>query len=428
MRTCASNKSYSTALRLCVVGALAAAITYAPSQSVSARGLSIARSAGMAGAYMGLATGAEAAFFNPANLGLASHRDASLLLAGIGANISNNAFSLDDYNTYTGAYLTQQDKDFILDKIPVDGFVMSADAEASAVGVSVGSYALTFSGVGASEVNLNKDVLDLLLNGNSFGDTIVLQDMYGSAIAYGSANLSYGTPVYTLGSRQMSIGASFRYIQGLYHADITRLEGSAMTLTTGYNGSGAIVLNTAEGGSGFAMDLGMALQFNENYTAGISLQNAVSSLSWNQNPEERGFIFAFDSLFIANDNDSLTVSNDYTKSIEPYSTTLPRAMRLGLANTSGRLLWAVDWEQGFTFGPGSSTKPRIAAGAEYSLLGAVPLRAGYAVGGLHGTQMSVGSGLNLSAFYLDIAALTSGGASAGQSQGLQLAFSTGLNF
>ena len=64
----------------------------------------------MGGAYIGLAKGVEAGLYNPANLGLAAYRQTGLALVGVGADLSNNSFTLNDYNEYTGAFLTDDDK------------------------------------------------------------------------------------------------------------------------------------------------------------------------------------------------------------------------------------------------------------------------------------------------------------------------------
>lgn len=412
------------------VSLFATAFLIFPSTIALASGFSLARSAGMAGAHVGLAEGVAAAYFNPANLGLSSHRQTSIQLVGIGLNLTNNSFSLDDYNTYTGATLTQADKQIILDKIPVDGLKLTADVEASVSGVSFNKFALTFTGYGAGEVNINKDVLDVLLNGNALGDTISLDGMYGAGWTYGSVDFSFGAPIYTKGTRQLAIGATARYIKGIYFADVTRVEGFAATLATGFQGDGALIINTAEGGSGFALDFGAALQLNENYTVGLSLKNLLSAINWSSNPEQSGFTFSFDTVTIDNaGNDSVFVTSDFTNTIDGFSSSLPSTLTLGIANTTGKFVWALDWQQGFSRNPGASTKPQITAGAEYTLAGFFPLRAGLGFGGRHGSQLAFGSGLKLSAFHIDVAFLTSGSTlNSSSNKGARFAASSGLSF
>ncbi len=422
-----SRRRIVSALTLTLGMAAMVNATFGASSSHAA-GFSIARSAGMAGAYLGLASGAAAPYYNPANLGLATHRRSEVLLAGVGLNVSNNSFSLADYNKYTGSLLTDNDKRDILNKVPVEGLIVSADAEASAGGIALGQFAFNLTGFAASEANLGQDVLETLLYGNSFGDTISLSGMYGSGWSYGSADFSFGAPVYTHGNRQLSVGVSAHYLKGVYFADVTKLDATAATLSTGFTGDGEIVARTAEGGSGFALDLGVALDLNQNYTVGLNFKNFASSINWNKNPEERGYTFSFDSLNINNSADSAVISSDFSRPIDNFSSGLPSTIRAGIAKTSGKFIWALDWEQGFKRAPGASSKPQISLGAEYSVLGFLPLRAGYSFGGRHGTQLAFGSGIRMPVFYIDAAVMTTGGTSSSSNKGAQFAFSTGLNF
>ena len=115
----------AVALILCIAGA------------AQASGLANARATAMAGAYTSLAKGSDGTYFNPANLGFSALQQNGLQMIGVGLAISNNSFSLDDYNSYTGATLSQSDKDELLDKIPTEGLKIKADAEVSAFGVSI---------------------------------------------------------------------------------------------------------------------------------------------------------------------------------------------------------------------------------------------------------------------------------------------------
>ena len=128
------------------------------------------------------------------------------------------------------------------------------------------------------------------------------------------------------------------------------------------------------------------------------------------------------------DNDSIFVSDDYSEEIGSFKSRIPTTMRIGIANTGGKLLWAIDWEQGFKLGAGVSSKPRISFGGQYKLISFLPLRAGFSMGGGRGSTMSFGSGLDLSLFYLDAAVTNHGSIASGSSKGLHLAFSTGLRF
>ncbi len=395
----------------------------------AASGLSNARAIGMAGAYTSLAAGYDCPSFNPANLGFESHRQNGLQLFGVGISISNNSFSLDDYNSYTGATLSESDKQELLDKIPAEGLKLVADAEASALAVGLNNFAISFSGIGAADINLGRAPLELLLQGNTMNDTIDLSDAYGEGFALASFNISYGRLLYTNIDRQLSVGGTFRYLRGLGYEEIIELNGEAATLATGFEGEGSLVARTATGGHGFAVDLGAALKLNQIYTVGLIFNNFLSVIKWNQNTEEHRYQFQFDTLTVVNmDRDSIIISSDTTIGIGPFSSHMPASLKAGLAKTNGKLLWALDWEQGFRRMAGSSPTPRISAGAEYRIASSLPIRAGMAIGGRQGTTFAGGLGFDFSRFYLDLAAANYKALVGPAGKGLNFAVNSGFRF
>ncbi|MEA3297786.1 MAG: DUF5723 family protein [candidate division Zixibacteria bacterium] len=371
--------------------------------SVSATGQSSARSMAMGGAYISLASGVDAARYNPANLGLSGYRVNGIELIGVGICVANNSLSLNDYNNYTGAILSQTDKNDILGKIPSEGLHLIADVEASALSISLGSFVFSATGVGVADFNLNKDILDLVLNGNRLGQDISLTGSYSDAVAFVKTGLSYGRSVYTCGTRQLAVGATFKHLRGLALERIVELDGEMSTETSGFKGAGRIIARTAGGGGGYGLDIGTALRLDDSYTVGLSFRNILSFINWDNNTREHGYLFSFDTVTIDNMEEDYIVSEDYEQDIDAFTTNLPSVMTIGVANTSGALLWAVDWKQGFRRAAGASSEAHISAGMEWSLLRLLPLRAGLATGGAKGTRFSVGSGVNLSAFQLDLA-------------------------
>jgi hypothetical protein len=397
--------------------------------SANGAGLSSAKAVAMGGAYMGLAKGINAPLYNPANLGLNGYRTTGIGLVGAGAEISNNSFTLNDYNEYTGALITEDDKTTILNKVPVEGLKIMADVETSAMTVSMGSFVLSFTGHAATDVNLGRDALRLFLNGVGFDDEFTLEGMYSEAVAYASAGLSYGMPIYQSGTRQLSIGTTVKYIRGFGYEEVTELTGGVTTHAYGFEGEGTMKVNTATGGTGYGVDVGAALKLSNSYTLGACITNIVSNITWDKETKEYGYYFQFDTLSVDNiDDDSLVVSEDYDREIESFSSTLPSVLRLGLANTSGKLTWAIDWEQGFRLGASVTTKPRFAFGAQYKLIGLLPFRGGFATGGGKGQVVSGGTGLDLGVFYLDLALSNHSGFDFNETKGLHFAVSTGLNF
>ncbi len=395
----------------------------------NATGLSSARAVAMGGAHMGLAKGVYAPLYNPGNIGITDFRQSGLELAGAGVEIRNNSFTLEDYNQYTGAILTEDDKSAILGKIPTEGLQISAVAEAGAISLSLGSFVFSFRGYAATETDINKDILSLIFYGNQLSNSITLSGTYSEAIAYASGGISYGRSIYKSGTRQLALGATFKYIRGFAYERITDITGEVITLATGFEGEGTMIAHTSTGGSGFGMDIGATLKLNDNYAAGITFENMISNISWNNDTQEHYYNFHFDTLTLENmDEDSIIVSDDYSKDIASFKSNLPCIMKVGFANTSGKFIWAIDWTQGFKLAAGSSSKPRISAGAEYRLIGFLPLRFGYSLGGGRSSSLSGGLGFDLKLFYMDLALANHSLFNFSTTKGMHLAVSTGLRF
>jgi len=406
---------------------LIAALLLVP--SAAATGLTNARAMGMAGAYMSLAKGYQCPSYNPANLGFASQHMNGFQLFGVGVSVSNNSFSLNDYNSYTGATLDEADKTELLDKIPSDGLKLSADAEVGALSIGMGNMALSFSGIGAVEVNMSRDVAELLLKGNTLADTISLDGTYAEGYGLASANLSYGHDIYKNVDRELSVGTTVRYLHGFGYEEVTELNGHAVTLATGFNGAGSMISRTALGGAGYAVDLGAALKLSKSYTIGATWSNFMSRISWSKDTKEHRYSFSFDTLTAANmGKDSIITKHDTTVDIAAFTTHLPSLLRLGLAKTTGRLQWAVDWEQGFKTGAATSSRPRISTGAELRFIPCIPLRVGYALGGKQGTTYAAGTGLDFKFFYIDLAAANYNAISGSAGKGLNVAVASGFRF
>ena len=409
--------------------AVAALTVLLPQSAQSAATVhSSARSAAMGGAFTGLAKGVNAARYNPANLGLDGYRQNGLELASLGVSLTNNAFTLSDYNKYTGAVLSTADKQDILDQIPTEGLSIDADIKASALSLALGSFVLSVNGVGAADISLSREIVDLLLNGNTFADTLDVTGSYSNGLSYAGASLSYGLPLYSAGTRQLAVGLTASYFRGIAIEEVVSLQGLAATYESGFQGHGEAIIRTASGGSGYGLDLGAAFKLNNSYTVGVRVENFLSHLTWNQEPQEHGYIFSFDSASVDDFDEDFVTSNDYSTDIEPFATSLPAVMNVGLANTSGKLIWAVDWTQGFRAAPGTSTKPRLALGLEYRLISFLPLRTGFMTGGDRNTAFSFGSGLDFLGFYLDAAVITGSTMSVYSAKGANIALSTGIMF
>ncbi|MFQ6002700.1 MAG: DUF5723 family protein [Candidatus Zixiibacteriota bacterium] len=392
-----------------------------------ASGLSSGRSVGMAGAYTAAARGAECVFWNPANLGFSDGSEKTLNLLSFGMNINNNSFNWGHYTQYNGKFLTAEDKQNILDLIPLEGFNLKLDADISALNFSWGNFALTLSGQGSSDLLLPKEPIEALLFGNELNDTLLIQNSDGEAYASFDIGLSYGRSILKGNGKELFCGGSIRYKRGLIYQKVKKTEGELVTLETGINGEGDFALNSAGGGKGYALDLGFAMKYRNDWTFGLSFLNLLNRIKWDKEIKERGYQFRIDSLLAENfDTDSLMAELSYTRDIDPFTTKTPTLMRLGVAHQSERLLWALDFEKGLGEGMGVSRKAKASLGAEFGISGWLDLLAGFSIGGGEGITFANGLGFNLGNYHLDIGMANHKGLWPTKSKGMRLAISTGF--
>jgi hypothetical protein len=395
----------------------------------STQSLASGRSTGMAGAYTAVAGGTEAVFSNPANLGFAAGSEKTLSLFSLAATVNNNSLGLADYTQYNGKFLTNEDKEAILNSIPSDGFDLNLDAHISVLGFSWGNLALTFSGKGSSDLLLPKDPIELLFFGNELYDTLLIEGADAEAYASWDMGLSYGRSILSREEKELFCGGNIRIIRGMVYQKVQKTEGELLTLETGINGDGDFMVKSAEGGKGYALDLGFAMKYKEAWTFGLSFFNLLHKIEWDKETKEKGYQFRVDSLLAENfDTDSLITELSYTQKIEPFTTGAPTLMRLGVAHQGKRRLWALDFATGFDDGMGVSKKLKASLGAEYRLFLWLDILGGLSIGGKEGISLANGLGFNLGKYHLDLGMANHKGLWPTKSKGVTLAISSGFSW
>ncbi len=385
------------------------------------------RAWGMGGASTALSRGLGAVEYNPANL--AFSRGTSVGLAAAALDVHNNAISLDRYNEITGSHLDTADKTALLGDIPSDGFRLDADARASVLGLHSGNFALSFNAIGSGRGNLDKDYFDLVLFGNQPGKTVDFSNTWGEGYAVGSATLSFGSTFLETDLGKFSVGMNARYLQGIYEVHVEDAHGSITTSMTEISGEAFVSTLSSDGGQGYGLDLGVALQTSGGWHLGLAVDNVASNISWDGNVEANEFrLTAADINLLNEDLDASVADNDTTFAGDPYQTTLPRRMRVGVANQFGPMAVAVDYTQGFEDRGTTSTNPQFNAGVELWPTGNVQPRLGANTGGVIGGGVSAGLGLRLGPWRIDMAAVSRGGLNPNQTKGMGFAAGSTLVF
>jgi len=409
------------------LGASLILATYLMTDAGTSSAQNVVRAWGMGGAGTAASRGLDAVAFNPANLAFSS--GTAIGLPSIAANIHNNSLSLNRYNEITGQYLDSASKAQLLNEVPASGFGVDADIRAAAIGVQRGRFALSLSGLGAGRGNLDKDYFNLLLNGNQYGQTLDFSNTWGQGSAVAAATASVGHIIRRSESSQLSVGLNARYLKGLYESHVSDAYGTLATGLNAIDGEVYVATESATGGRGYGLDLGLAWQTASGWQVGLAVDNVVGSVRWDRGTTHREMRLTAAGISLTNGDLSKAVANaDTSFASSGYTTSLPLMTRLGVARQLGSFVVAADYAQGFTSRRATSSAPQINAGVEWHPLSFLQPRLGLASGGENGQSVSVGLGLKLGPWRIDAAAVSRDGLSAGDNKGLAVALGSELVF
>lgn len=355
-----------------------------------------------AGASLGLSDGVEALFANPAHLGMQQPTWVQVRVLGVGAGVHSNGLGLDDYRKYNGATLDDDDKSDILAQVPESGLSLWSEGSASALAVRAGSWGLAASGIGSARGNLDRDAIDLVLHGNADQPDWSFENSQGDGLAAWQLALSHGRQLFKLNGGPVYGGLTASYVRGLYLARAGQVQADLATETTGLTGEATAEWVTADGGTGFGLDAGLAWQAQPNLLVSLSAEHLYHSIKWNSGTERSRYDLTFEDVTIDNFEDSLWESEEVTEAIGSFNEGLPLHLRLGAGLTAGRTRYAVEGSVWTADRFAASTTPALAAAIEHTVGSALPLRLGVSVGGRSKFAIGCGSGLHFGSFVWDL--------------------------
>jgi hypothetical protein len=392
------------------------------------------RALAMGNAYSALARGFEAIAWNPALLASTHGYGVTVGLPAGSAEVGNNAFSIDDILTYRDKDLSDADKQYLLDRVVNDDSTLQARGNfgVHSLGFSIGSFAVSLSSSGYVQAQASRDAVEFALNGNgAFAGTGNFFDLAGSGgRAWAATTLAgsyarfFPTPM-----GRLNVGVTAKRVWGNF-LGLARDDGSQVGTDT-VNATGQVIYTDypqgdfsgigdifgKSAGTGFGVDLGGALELDDRLTVSLALINAFGSMSWKEDRlryERASYTVALDANGTVRD----TTSDSSLVGAEIDTDAQAVALRDSLLQTEGfaRLLrGGVAYRvAGFTLGgdvqmrlsTGVDRQPdfMVGGGAEYVVLGFLPLRAGIRTDFGDVTAFSGGTGLRLGPFALDLSA------------------------
>jgi len=424
-----------------------AGLALVPATLHAQSGQSSARTVAMGRSMTASARGYEAIVWNPALLGMPGRAGFSFNIVQAGLSGHSTALGPSDlWHYYHTDTLSVADKNDILTKV--------RSASDSTLGVGLGgdvmALGLTYKNfgvavLGAADGNLavSDDAVELALFGNTArrapGQRYLGTGSDGAGVAVASVAFSWGQGI-QLPVGHLAVGATVKYNRGILAgraADLGSYVQNAPSFEARVGGH-ALVYDpdsSLNNGSGFGVDLGAAYEFVSGIRIAASIENLVSTMSWN----ESNLVYYRQEYLLRQDANSLTYSDSTISNIEkaPYNAADPAQkalrdslltghplgtmLRLGAQLSAGPVLLAGDAQFRVAKGVVAGPAQRLSVGAELPL-SVIRLRGGLASDFSGGFSLSGGLGFKLGPVRLDFAAATTPG---GDRQGLTVA--TGLS-
>jgi hypothetical protein len=443
-------------LSLALAGLLVPAVLRAQLPDPSPRAL------GMAGAYPSLARGYEAVAWNPSLLAALGRPAFSIGLPHANLEFGSNVYGFSDFRKYANHYLSDADKQTLLDKIKDSTLSLRTIVGVTPVGLSIGPVGLAIATAGEVDLGVGKDAVQLALLGNASrtgpGEYFTASGSNGRGWAATTAAVSVAMPFPML-IGHLSVGVTGKYTIGHFLASAgdlgTRIgvnpayqaTVAGQAIYTDYGKDCGSVNLTGSGacggkaGSGFAVDLGGTLQLaHKGITLSAVLVNALGSMSWS------GDRLVYERTVQETTQDPsgevTTVTTDSTKLTTPAAiaadpqakalrdsllshANFARLARFGIALRNGPLTVGGTMQIRLASGLDQQYSQVIAGGAEYTVLGVLPIRAGLAWNLAGALTLSGGFGLQFFGVNIDASIANISGS---VNPGVRLATGIGLIF
>ncbi len=400
-----------------------------------------ARSVALAGAYTTVADGIFSVGYNPALLAYQKDKPYQLQAFGTDFGFAGNYISLSNLNALSGDTIEQSQKDQLFRYLENSGgltFYTDMHMPLPFMNYSSGNMAITSNMMVMGDFKLPTGLLRLMLEGNANNPSIDLTLKY-EIMGVNEFGFSFAVPF-----DGFALGVTAKYLQGLFYlgVDPDSSKASLETSVLAMYGSGKYLIRQGIGGSGLGMDLGFITTEYNGWRAGLSVINAVGSISWNKPSVMKDILAGSDNVYGNEDdlfhftwggetlNDSMAIS--YTFNIDSITATslssdslftsesnvvknldadgklkdfvinYPALFRVGVSKRTDDYIISSDLVASFEDRFYARQGWKWSVGFELHRFPAVPLRIGFAWGGSDLLELGLGFGFHKGPIIFDM--------------------------
>lgn len=354
--------------------------------------------------------GYDAALNNPANLKLRESPKYSLRLASVNLLAQNNLLSFDSYNRYLGvdSPIDDEQKQELFNMVPASGIFLKGDWSLGLCDFSYRNLGFAFRRKDFWNVEIARDMVDLLLFGNQLNRTYQINNFSLDNLSYYSFNFAAGLQIINQKNQYASAGIGVKYLVGNNVRLTEQAIGNLYSNEYYLQGNLLWQRKLANGGYGLGIDLGGTYDLKK-YRFSIALLNLSPGILWNRNPRTNIKTIALDSFSVyqaikTNDLDSFYLAKDTTFPSASFRTSLPIYLTLGAGwkfDVYGSML-SVIYEQNLVETRFSTFAPKFSLDLQWNLLQYIIINPSISFDGNEGVSFALGIGKNIRRFLLGI--------------------------
>lgn len=374
--------------------------------------------------------------WNPAALSPDRGYDLSFDLPSLTTSVGNNAFNVSYWNDHIAGdrFLSDADKEAILDQIPGDKLEVNAEVGVPVFGATYNRFGTRIAVESYSHAAVPKDLARLALYGNELYRRYGIGKFEMQSQTIVDAAIGFGYRFDQEVIPDLHFGAGFHYYQGVYLAELAEANGELQVTDSLINGWTVLHSVESNRGDGVGFDLGALAVLNEQWEVGLALRQLGARVAWSVD-DNNLISFYTDSTGVIPDslnNDEYLQRafhyTDTTYSGGSYETSLPVIVQANaLFRATPRWTIMGDVTIRTRAGARGPAGMQVAAAGEFLATKTLPLYGGVSVGGPFGWQVGLGLGVRTRYYDLDFGGMWNGGLF-NQARGLGMGISNRIKF
>ena len=349
--------------------------------------LTDAYSMGYAESYFSRAKAASALHWNPANIGTDAYLELPLLNTNI--NITDNLFNL-DMNGISGKYLTDKDKQNILNEI--DGsFVVDGSLRTLIIGISENNIAFSIGLNALVTSKMTEEFIKISLYGTDsdnyhFDNSDLAYDFLSyTDITAGMGGLKLNEIIPALDKYnnipEIEYGFSGSILTGIANIRSSSFSADYRTdIEEGLTTEAYLKQKEAFGGLGLKFTLSFNSQINERFSAGMGFDNILGFIKWIGKTRVRENRYWTEGVYISNLGEDILSDDGEVTDTDGYTTNLPLIYRFGTLYDFGKFDVSLDYNHKFSENSYNLGRNVVAIATELKWIGALPFQLGIKFG------------------------------------------------